>query len=125
MSSDKRNCVDVTAVIRLGLMGRAAKTEKSRWVGVRAKPQIFKLLNAGSSKLEPDEAREIEQSVALAWCRSEEALTIRILGDKTSDEIGADFVIGLPNHRTERGADSAAFGAQLLHRRDSGLDNAG
>ena len=115
----------MTAVIRLGLMGRAAKAEKSRRIGVGAKPQIFKLLNARPSKPHPDKAREIEQGMALARRRNEEALTIRILGGKTSDEIGTDFVIVLPDHRTKRGVNSAAFGAKLLHRGDGRLDNAG
>ena len=72
-----------------------------------------------------DIAGEIEQGVAVAGRRGEEALTRRILGGKARDQIGADFVIVLPDHRSERGADPAAFGAELLHRRDGRLDDAG
>ena len=115
----------MAAVIRLGLMSRAAEAKKSRWIGVGAKLQIFKLPNASPSEPHPDEARKIEQGVALAGRRSEEALTIRILGGKTRDEIGADFVIAPPDHRTERRVNPTAVSAKSLHCGDGRLDNAG
>src|SRR5271155_873519 len=81
------NRIDVTAIIRLGVVGRAAKAEKSLRIGVSAAPQILKLANPGASKPFPDIASQIEQGMPLTWCRDEETLTTRILGSKPSYEI--------------------------------------
>ena len=105
-------------------MGRAAETEKSRRLRVGAEPQILDLLDAGPLKPRGDVAAEIEQGMTVAAGRAEEAFRARILGGKARDEIGTDFVIVLPDHRTERGADLAARGAELLHRSDGRFGDA-
>ena len=125
LPSDQRDGVDVTAIILLAPMGRAAETEKSRRIGVGAQREILDLRDGGPHQPRPDIAGEIEQGMAGARRRAEEAIAAGILRGKARDQIGADFVIVLPDHRSERGVDLAAFGAKPFHGLDRRLGDAG
>src|SRR5271170_3676016 len=120
-SSSQRDCIDVTAIVRFGAMGRATETEKSRWVGVRAQLNILDLPDAGPREPRGDIPAEIELGMAVALRRAEESIAAGILGGKTRNEIGTDLVIALPDHWAERGANVVARGAEPLHCRDRRL----
>src|ERR1700691_1118892 len=62
--------------------------------------------------------------MAVACRRSEEAVARGVFGVKAGNEIGADLVIGWPNHRSDHSAYWAARGAEPLHGIDRGLDDA-
>ena len=60
-----------------------------------------------------------------ARCWNEERRAVWVFDGKAVDEIGADFVIVLADHGSQRGADLAAVSAELLHRGDSRFRHAG
>ena len=62
--------------------------------------------------------------MAVAGGGREKAARGAVLGGETLDQIGADLVIGLPDHRPDGGADVAARGAEPFHGGDGRLDDA-
>ena len=62
--------------------------------------------------------------MAVARSRCEEAVAGGIFCVEAGNKVGADLVIGLPDHRSDRGDDAAALGAEPLHGVDRGLDDA-
>src|SRR5262245_42590952 len=116
----ERYCIHMTAIIGLGAMGGAAKTVELRRVRIGAVTQVLDLSDAGALEPRDDEAGQIEHGVARSSGGREEALAVRIGLDEAIQQIGADFVIVLSDHRTERGGDTRARGAELLHRSDGG-----
>src|SRR5580700_5241568 len=113
----------MAAVIGLGAVGGAAEAEKPLRIGIGAKPDILDVADARPGQPRADIAGKVEHGMTVAGGRREEAVAGGVLGVKAGNEIGADLVIGLPDHRSDRSADLAALGAQPLHGIDRGLDD--
>ena len=103
----QRNRIDVTAVIRLGPMGGAAVAEKARRVRIGAEPKVLDALDFSTFEPRPDVAGQVEHRVAGAGGRREEAIVCGIGRLEAIDELRADLVVRLADHRPERGADAA------------------
>src|ERR1700733_839730 len=116
--------VYVAAVIDFGAMRGAAVAEKSVGVGIGAQAKIFDLADTGPLQPRRDIAAEIEQGMARARRGREKPVAGAILGAETGDQIGTDFIIGLPDHGADGGADVAARGAEPFHRLNRRLDHA-
>src|SRR5580704_7175135 len=117
--------IHVAAVIGLGAVGGAAEAVKPLRVGIGAKPDIFDMADARPGQPRPDIAGKVEHGMAVACGRREEAVAGGVFCVKAGNKIGADLVIGLPDHRSDHGADLAALGAEPLHGFNRGLDDAG
>ena len=63
--------------------------------------------------------------MAVAGRRGKEPIAAGVLGGKSRDEIGTDLVILLPDHGAQRRAYLIARSAELLHRFDRRLGDAG
>src|SRR5579862_4153823 len=122
-SAGQRDRIHVAPVIGFGAVGGAAEAEKPLGVGIGAKPDILDVADARPGQPGADIAGKVEHGMAVACGRREEAVAGRVLGVEAGDEIGADLVIGLPDHRSDDGADMAALGAEPLHGVDRGLDD--
>src|ERR1700685_300343 len=114
----------MAAVIGFGTVGGAAKAEEPLSVGIGAKSDILDVADARPGQPRADIAGKVKHGMAVACSRREEAVAGGVFGVKAGDEIGADFVIDLPDHRSDYGADLAALGAEPLHGGDRGLDDA-
>src|SRR5580700_1904458 len=117
--------IHVAAVIGFGAVGGAAEAVKPLGVGIGAKPDILDAADARPDQPRADIAGQVEHGMAVAPSRREEAVAGGVFCVKAGNQIGADFVIGLPDHRSDDGADLAARGAEPLHGIDRGLDDAG
>src|SRR5580700_8754444 len=109
------DCIHVAAVIGLGAVGGAAEAEKPLRVGVGAKPDILDVADARPGQPRADIAGKVEHGMAVAGRRREEAVAGGVFCVKAGHEIGADLVMGLPDHRPDRSADLATLGAKPLH----------
>src|SRR5580704_17570473 len=114
----------MAAVIGFGTVGGAAEAEKPLRIGVGAKPDILDVANARPGQPRADIAGKVEHGMAVAGRRREEAVAGGVFCVKAGHEIGADLVMGLPDHRPDRSADLATLGAKPLHGFDRGLDDA-
>src|SRR5262249_31520280 len=113
------------AVVRFGAVSRPPETEKAVSIGVGAQAHVLHLTDIGAPEPSRDIAGKIEQRMAFARGGPEEAITRRILGAEAGDEIGADLIVALADHRAEPGADLAALGAKPLHGIDRRFDDPG
>src|ERR1700688_4978593 len=120
-STGQSDCIHVTAVIGLGAVGGAAEAVKPVRIGIGAKPDILDVADTRPGQPRADITGKIEHGMAVARGRREEAVAGGIFYIKAGNKVGADLVIGLPDH----GADVAALGAEPLHGFNRGLDDAG
>src|SRR5580692_6700719 len=116
--------IHVAAVIGFGAVGGAAEAEKPLRVRIGAKPDVLDLADARPGQPRADIAGKVEHGMAVACRRCEEAVARGVFGVKAGNKIGADLVIGLPDHRSDRSADLAAHGAEPFHGIDRGFDHA-
>src|SRR5215213_716317 len=56
----KRNCIDVTAIVRLAPMGGAAITEKTRRLRIGAEPEVLDAFDFSTFEPRPDVAGQVE-----------------------------------------------------------------
>src|SRR3984957_11864985 len=108
--ADQSDRIHMAAVIGLGAVGGAAEAEKPLRIGIGAKPDILDVADAGPGQPRADIACKVEHGMAVAGSRREEAVAGRVFCVKAGHEIGADLVIGLPDHRPDRSAGLAALG---------------
>src|SRR5262249_46839745 len=122
-----RQCdsVNVPAIVGLGAMRGAPIAEKLLGIGVGAQPDILDLADAGALEPRGDIAGEVEHGMAVAPGRPKEAARGRSRGPTPLNKIGADLVISLPDHRTDRRLDLALRRAKPLHCRDRRFDDPG
>src|SRR5580693_459175 len=123
-SAGQSDRIDVAAVVGFGAVGGAAEAIKPLRVGIGAKPDILDMADARPGQPRPDIAGEVEHGMTVACGRCEEAVAGGIFRLKAGNKIGADLIIGLPDHRSDHGADVAALGAKPLHGFDRRLDDA-
>src|ERR1700688_2012519 len=123
-SAGQGDRIHMAAVIGFGAVGGAAEAEEPLRIGIGAKPDILDVADARPGQPRADIAGEIEHGVAVARGRREETVAGGVFGVEAGKKIGADLVIGLPDHRSDHGADLPAFGAEPLHGIDRGLDDA-
>src|ERR1700722_7879002 len=119
--ADQSDRIHMAAVIGFGAVSGAAEAEKPLRTGIGAKPDILDVADARPGQPRADIAGKVEHGMAIAGSRREEAVAGGVFGVKAGNEIGADLVIGLPDHRSDRGADRAALGAEPFHGIDRGL----
>src|ERR1700676_1488787 len=103
--SEERDGVDVAAVIRLGAVRHAAIAEKTRRIGIGAQAEILGMADASPRQPRCDIAAKIEQGMARPRTRGEKPVAGAVFSGKARDEIGADLVIGLPDHGPDGGPD--------------------
>ena len=96
-----------------------------RRIGVGTQGKVRDLQNTGAREPSAYIAGKIEQGVAVARRRREEAFTRRILSDEASDQIGPDFVALLADHRSNGGEDLLRTCAKIFHCGDGCLHYAG
>src|SRR6202140_1709123 len=104
----------MAAVIGFGAVGGAAEAEKPLRIDIGTKPYILDVADARPGQPRADIAGKVEHGVAVAGSRREEAVAGAVFGVKAGNEIWADLVIGLPDHRSDDGADLAALRAPPL-----------
>src|SRR5580658_8999747 len=102
----------MAAVIGFGAVGGAAEAEKPLRIGIGAKPNILDMADAGPGQPRADIAGKIEHGMAVARCRREETVAGGVFRVEAGKKIGANLIIGLPDHRSDHGADLAALGAK-------------
>src|ERR1700730_12744406 len=113
-SAGPSNRIHVAAVICLSAVGSAAEAVKPAGVGIGAKPDILDVADARPGQPRTDIAGKVEHGMAVACGRREEAVAGRVLCVKAGNKVGADLVIGLPDHRSDHGTDEVALGAEPL-----------
>src|ERR1700722_3298864 len=113
--ADQSDRIHMAAVIGLGAVGGAAEAEKPLGVGIGAKPDILDVAEARPGQPRADIAGKVEHGMAVARGRREETVAGGIFSVEAGNKVGADLVIGLPDHRSDHGADVAALGAPPLH----------
>src|SRR5580700_11307636 len=123
-SAGQSDRIHVAAVVGFGAVGGAAEAVKPLRIGIGAKPDILDMADARPGQPRADIAGKVEHGMAVACGRREEAMAGGVFGVKAGNKIGADLVIGLPDHRPDHSADLAALGAEPLHGIDRGLDDA-
>src|SRR5580692_10492074 len=116
--------IHMAAVIGFGAVGGAAEAEKPLRIGIGTKPDILHVADARPGQPRADIAGKVEHGMAVAGSWGEEAAAGGVFCVKAGHEIGADLVIGLPDHRSDHGAEVATLGAEPLHGIDRGLDDA-
>src|SRR5580704_17315570 len=117
--------IHVAAVIGFGAVGGAAEAVNPLGIGIGAKSDIFDVADARPGQPRADIAGEVEHGMAVARAWREEAVAGGVFCVEAGNKVGADLVIGLPDHRSDHGADLAALGAEPLHGFNRGLDDAG
>src|SRR5580704_5500809 len=117
--------IHVAAVIGFSAVGGAAEAVKPLRIGIGAKPDILDMADARPGQPRADIAGKVEHGMAVARSRHEETVAGGIFCVETGNKVGADLVIGLPDRRSDRGADVAALGAEPFHGFNRGLDDAG
>src|SRR5215217_6532184 len=111
------------AVIRLASMRRPAVAEKPGGIRVRAEAEILDMDDAGQGETRRDVARKIKERTVGSW-RGLEKVRIGVgLRDEFVDQLRANLVVGLADHRSQGRGDPTAAGAQRLHGRDGGFEN--
>src|SRR6185437_2005816 len=115
--------MDVTAIVRLVPMHRAAVAVEAR-VGIGVDADIVNHQHPGILEPHPDKAGEIEHGVVLARRGNEVQCILRIGRDESLDEFAAYLIAVLADQRPDRRNDAAWFGAECFHRRDGGFQNA-
>src|SRR5262245_38130737 len=121
----ERYGIDVTPVVRLASVGRPAVAEKPRCIGIGALPDILHAGDAGGGQAGGDVAGEVEQRMARPRGGPEKARIGSVIGLEAGDEFRSDLVVGLPDHRPERGRDPGAIRSAPLHGGDGRLKHAG
>src|SRR5262245_34925075 len=91
--------VDMSSVIGLVAVPRAAIAVASFDVGIGAAADVLNLPDAGGRQPRLDIAREIEHGVAVLRARREEARVRGAVRLEAFDEFRAYFVVRLPDHR--------------------------
>src|SRR5690242_9181436 len=103
------------------MSGTAEAVEALR-IRVGTTPEILDAIDATPRQSSPDIPGEIEQAVPLARCRRKEARVAGICGHEGADQIRADLVIPLADHRSEGRNDAALPRPHVLHRSERRLD---
>src|SRR5262245_5204393 len=121
----ERYGIDVTPVVRLAAVGRPAVAEKPRCIGIGAVADVLHAGDAGGGQAGGDVAGEVEQRMARPRGGPEKARIGSVIGLEAGDEFRSDLVVGLPDHRPERGRDPGAIRSAPLHGGDGRLEHAG
>src|SRR5215470_18714203 len=109
MPSAERERADVATVVRLAQMGGAAEAVEACRVRIGAGGEILDVRNAGRSEARRDVARQVEQGMARPGGGAKETRVSRIGGAEALDQVGADLVVRLADHRPERRHDARAL----------------
>src|SRR5262245_4398600 len=113
-SAGEGDRVDAAAVVRLAAMSGTAVAVEARGIRVGAEAEVVDLRDSGTTQPGDDIAGEIEQRVMGARRGRKKPLAAGILRLEALDQIAADLVVRLPDHRAERGDHPRAVGAELL-----------
>src|ERR1700741_658598 len=124
-SGGQSDRIHVAAIIGLGAVGGAAEAVEPLGIGIGAKPDVLDMADARPGQPRADIAGKVEHGMAVARSRREEAVAGGIFCVEAGNKVGADLVIGLPDHRSDHGADVAALGAEPFHGFKPSLADAG
>src|SRR5262245_16901731 len=98
MSISQRYGIDVTPVVRLFAVGRAAVAEKTRFLGVSAMAEVLDPVDAGGLEPRRDVAGKVEQGVVRPLGRPKKAPVCAPLGGEAGHELRPDLIVGLADH---------------------------
>src|SRR5215470_8224228 len=115
----------MAAVIRLAAVGGAPKAEESGRIGIGAYTKVVPPADARAGELRRDVAGEVKQWMVCPLRWPKEACIVWICPQETAHEIGANLVVGLTDHRSERRPDMWAGCTERFHGGDRCLDHAG
>ena len=113
----------MTPVVVFPAVDRSAIAEEPSWVAVSAMTEILDVANACPGKPRSDVAGEIEKCMICARCRREKSLIGLALNFEGGDELRADFIVRLPDHRSECRHYASALGTTALHGGDRRFDH--
>src|SRR5215468_3092203 len=103
------------AVIGLAAMGGAPKAEKSGRIRIGADAKVLPPADARACELRRYVAGEVEQRMVCPLRRPEEARIFGVRLQEKAHEIGANLVVGLTDHRSERRPDMRAGCTKRFH----------
>ena len=117
----KHNCRDLPPIIRLPSMGGAAETEKAVFRGISANLKRFDRPCAGLGQAMGNISGQVEAEMIGSVRWRKEARVAGILRKEAVTEVGADFIIGLPDRGANGRADAPAHRPQFFHRFQRGF----
>src|SRR5262245_41216040 len=111
-------------IVGLTHTGSAPIAEEPLRFCIGAQPEIFELSDAGAADAVAYIACEIKHRVPRSLRWREETCIGGIGHTKALNKFWTDFVVRLPDGRSERGGNSAAIGAKLFHRSNRRFNHA-
>src|SRR5690348_2183096 len=115
---------ELTPVIGLAAVGRAAVAEEAARVGIGIEVQSLDLSDSLGDESVNDISLEVEVRLA-PGCDGEEALVVALMLEECLAKRLVDLVRRLADARADRRVDVVAAGAEPLHRRDRRIGHAG